>query len=408
MDYLKPSTMELKNGKWVSFLTWHKVVDKDITGVDLIPLKEDVSKRIRTYIEEHSLSYPGVEVANEYLRDYPQGDMAAQVLGHVGPISADELESKHFKGYAGGDIVGQDGLEWTYDEWLRGRDGVAKVEVDAQGHPKAGALGARRPHGAGGRHAGHDHRQQGAGGRRTGAARRHRGGARRRPVCRERRRGRRARRPEGRRAGDGELPDLRPQPVGRRHQHQGLQDAHQQARQQPACSCAPSWRPRRWARPSSRSPRWPRSRKASSRRRRRSGAPATTPHRTTTPSRRTSSSAGPPADTAPSTSSARSRSPATSTSTTSATSSIESKGTALEDWATRFGMGKPTGIDVPGESRGQGADAGRGRRSTSRRRSTSSGSPATRSSSPSARATWRRRRCNSPPPTPRSPTAARS
>ena len=125
--------------KWVSFLKWDKVVSKDITGVDLIPLKEDVSKRIRTYIEEHALSYAGVEVADEYLRDYPQGDMAAQVLGHVGPVSAMELESRHFKGYAGGDIVGQDGLEWTYDEWLRGRDGVAKVEVDAQGHPKAGA-----------------------------------------------------------------------------------------------------------------------------------------------------------------------------------------------------------------------------------------------------------------------------
>ena len=108
----------------------------DITGVDLIPLKEDVNKRIRTYLEEHTLSFPGVEVQDEYLRSYPQGDMAAQVLGHVGPISAEELETQHFKGYEGGDVVGHDGLEWTYDKWLRGRDGVAKVEVDAQGHPK--------------------------------------------------------------------------------------------------------------------------------------------------------------------------------------------------------------------------------------------------------------------------------
>jgi len=139
VDATTSGQSQATENRWVSFLTWDKVVKKDITGVDLIPLKEDVNKRIRTYIEEHALSYPGVEVADEYLRDYPQGDMAAQVLGHVGPISADELESKHFKGYAGGDIVGQDGLEWTYDQWLRGRDGVAKVEVDAQGHPKAGA-----------------------------------------------------------------------------------------------------------------------------------------------------------------------------------------------------------------------------------------------------------------------------
>jgi penicillin-binding protein 2 len=138
-DYLRPSTYELKDGKWVSFLTWAKVADGTITGVDLIPLKEDVSARIRTYVEEHATSYPGIEVSDEYLRDYPEGNLAAHLLGNVGPISADELETRHFKGYEGGDLVGHTGLEWQYDEWLRGRDGVAKVEVDAQGHPKAGA-----------------------------------------------------------------------------------------------------------------------------------------------------------------------------------------------------------------------------------------------------------------------------
>jgi len=140
LAYLKPSTFELQGGKWVSFLTWDKVVSGDITGIDLIPLKEDVSKRIRTYVEEHTPSYPGVEVQDEYLRSYPNGDLAAHLLGHVGPISAEQLKTQHFKGYSGGDVVGYDGLEWTYDKWLRGRDGVAKVEVDAQGRPKAGAV----------------------------------------------------------------------------------------------------------------------------------------------------------------------------------------------------------------------------------------------------------------------------
>jgi penicillin-binding protein 2 len=125
---------------WESYLKWKDVVSGEITGVDLIPLKQDVSKRIRTYLEEHTLSYPGVEVTDEYLRSYPNGDLAAHVLGHVGPISAEQLKTQHFKGYEGGDVVGYDGLEFTYDKWLRGRDGVAKVEVDAQGHPKAGAV----------------------------------------------------------------------------------------------------------------------------------------------------------------------------------------------------------------------------------------------------------------------------
>ena len=83
-DYLRPSTYELQDGKWVSFLTWDKVVSGEITGVDLIPLAEDVSPRVRTYVEEHTPSYPGVEVSDEYLRSYPQGNLAAHVLGYAG------------------------------------------------------------------------------------------------------------------------------------------------------------------------------------------------------------------------------------------------------------------------------------------------------------------------------------
>ena len=58
------------------------------------------------------------------------------MLGNLGEVTAEELKMPRFKGYSAGDVVGQSGLEWTYDSWLRGRDGVAKVEVDAFGRPK--------------------------------------------------------------------------------------------------------------------------------------------------------------------------------------------------------------------------------------------------------------------------------
>ena len=112
------------------------MLDGEITGLDLIVVKEDVGKGVRSYLKEHTLDFPGVEVRDQYLRSYPQGDMAAQLFGHLGEISADNLADPHYKGYASGDVVGQDGLEYTYDEWLRGRDGVARIEVDAFGRPK--------------------------------------------------------------------------------------------------------------------------------------------------------------------------------------------------------------------------------------------------------------------------------
>jgi penicillin-binding protein 2 len=104
---------------------------------DLVVVKEDVSKGVVSRILERRDLYPGVEVQRDYLRSYPQGDLAAQLLGHVGEISREQLKEPRYKGYAAGDVIGQGGVEATYDRWLRGRDGVAKLEVDAFNVPKS-------------------------------------------------------------------------------------------------------------------------------------------------------------------------------------------------------------------------------------------------------------------------------
>jgi len=66
------------------------------------------------------------------------------VLGYVGEISPDELKTRRFRGYAAGDIVGKAGVELTYDKWLRDRDGVQDLEVNAAGEVVR-ALGGRAP-----------------------------------------------------------------------------------------------------------------------------------------------------------------------------------------------------------------------------------------------------------------------
>lgn len=117
-------------------LTWENIVAGKGVSLDLVVVKDDVGKPVISYLKEHTLSFPGVETPSSYLRSYPDGDLAAHLLGNVGEVSENELKDKHFKGYEAGDVVGHGGLEYTYDRWLRGRDGVAKVEVDAMGRPK--------------------------------------------------------------------------------------------------------------------------------------------------------------------------------------------------------------------------------------------------------------------------------
>jgi penicillin-binding protein 2 len=97
-------------------------------------VKTDVGRDVYSYILEHLSSFPGVSVDQVYLRSYPHHDLAAQIMGTVGRVTAEELKLPDFKGVNQNDSVGQTGIESSYDRYLRGQDGAARVQVDASGN----------------------------------------------------------------------------------------------------------------------------------------------------------------------------------------------------------------------------------------------------------------------------------
>ncbi len=100
-------------------------------------IKEDVPEdTVVAYLKEHSLEFPGVRIEKSYLRSYPRKEFATHVLGYVGEVSEADLDTERFHGLKAGEKVGKDGVEYTYDHYLRGTPGERKVEVDAAGRPK--------------------------------------------------------------------------------------------------------------------------------------------------------------------------------------------------------------------------------------------------------------------------------
>jgi len=83
-----------------------------------------------TKVEEGKLELPGVIVEVEPQRVYPTSTFAAHLLGYVREVSEEQM--KHGR-YRRGDMIGQSGLERLLDEYLRGRDGGERIEVDAMG-----------------------------------------------------------------------------------------------------------------------------------------------------------------------------------------------------------------------------------------------------------------------------------
>ncbi|HEY2315890.1 MAG TPA: penicillin-binding protein 2 [Streptosporangiaceae bacterium] len=102
-----------------------------------IPVAQNVSQTIALQILENKSSFPGVTADIQPVIQYvqPVATAAAQVLGYLQPITAQEVQQLHVPvtGFSGDDLVGQAGLEAQYDKQLRGTTGLDKVSVNASG-----------------------------------------------------------------------------------------------------------------------------------------------------------------------------------------------------------------------------------------------------------------------------------
>lgn len=101
-----------------------------------VTIAKDVQPDTISQIEERAIELPGVSIAVEPVRDYPEKNLAAHTLGTMGRIDEAELAKRQENGdnrYTKNDIIGKTGIEGFYEDKLRGTDGYKKVEVDSAG-----------------------------------------------------------------------------------------------------------------------------------------------------------------------------------------------------------------------------------------------------------------------------------
>jgi penicillin-binding protein 2 len=110
-----------------------------------VTIKTDAGKGVLTVLAERQNEFPGVVQQPVSIRAYPYGEMAAQAVGYVGQLNESELKLRAFHGVQQGTVVGQEGLEYYYDRYLRGRAGVQRVEVNAAGYPVPSNLASTQP-----------------------------------------------------------------------------------------------------------------------------------------------------------------------------------------------------------------------------------------------------------------------
>jgi penicillin-binding protein 2 len=121
-----------------------KIANTKLEAVQPRVVALDVRPQAIAYISEHTDKFRGVEVQQVPIREYPNKEVAAHVLGYVGEISDEEMNQAGMKSYAAGDIIGKAGIERQYENTLQGSKGYQQLEVDAQGRVRR-VIGRQEP-----------------------------------------------------------------------------------------------------------------------------------------------------------------------------------------------------------------------------------------------------------------------
>ncbi len=100
---------------------------------DSIPIRVRLNEREVARFAVNRHRFPGVEIQARLLRNYPQGESTAHLVGYVARINQQELERIDTSNYAGTSHIGKTGLEKSYEDILHGTVGMQQVEVNATG-----------------------------------------------------------------------------------------------------------------------------------------------------------------------------------------------------------------------------------------------------------------------------------
>ncbi len=104
-----------------------------------VMLRHNITDDEAATFAAHSYRFQGVSLKARWVREYPQGESAAHLIGYVGRISEKDKELLEKEGregnYRGTDVIGKKGIEASYEEILHGKTGWEEVEISASGRP---------------------------------------------------------------------------------------------------------------------------------------------------------------------------------------------------------------------------------------------------------------------------------
>ena len=95
-------------------------------------IAEDISRESAIELSEIGSQYSGINIVVEPIRNYVNGSFASHVIGYIGRITEDEFKEKKDT-YRNDDYIGRSGIEYVFEEYLKGQNGIKHIDMDVNG-----------------------------------------------------------------------------------------------------------------------------------------------------------------------------------------------------------------------------------------------------------------------------------
>ena len=110
----------------------YELATNGYSSTKAVTIAENIPREAVAEFSESSEKFSGTNIVVRPVRKYTSGTLASHILGYAAQISSEEYETKKST-YSQNDIIGKSGIEYVFEEYLKGKNGVKQIDMDVEG-----------------------------------------------------------------------------------------------------------------------------------------------------------------------------------------------------------------------------------------------------------------------------------
>ena len=110
----------------------YEIAQNGYSNTRAVKLCGNLSRESAMELSERNSEFAGIDIVTEPIVNYTSGSLASHIVGTVRKISAEEL-AEHQDEYSMNDMIGKTGIQYVFEKWLKGENGIRQIDMDIEG-----------------------------------------------------------------------------------------------------------------------------------------------------------------------------------------------------------------------------------------------------------------------------------